>query len=176
MDAAALRAQFPVTGRVAYLNAGTCGPVPTAATDAATAELRREAAEGRAGMAHFERRMELAEALRGAYAARLGCAAGDVALTSSTTDGVAIALAGLDVGPGDEILTSDTEHPGVLGPLSALRDLRGITVRAAPLAALAEAATPETRAVVCSHVSWIDGTVAPTADLATLDAAVILDG
>lgn len=176
MDPAALRAQFPVTGRLAYLNAGTCGPVPAAATDAAAAELRREAEEGRAGLAHYRRHLELAGALREAYARRLGCAPDDVALTSSTTDGIAIALAGLDVGRGDEVLTSDTEHPGVLGPLSALRDLRGVTVRTAPLSELADAATAETRAVVCSHVSWIEGSVAPTAELSTLDAAVILDG
>src|SRR5688500_2081787 len=137
MDAAALRDQFPVLRRVAYLNAGTCGPVPAAALDAATAELRAECEQGRAGMAHWERRFELYDALRAAYAARLGCAPEDVALTSSTTDGISIALSGLDVGPGDEVLTSDSEHPGVLGPLQALRDLRGVSIRAAPLEELA---------------------------------------
>jgi L-cysteine/cystine lyase len=176
MDAAALRAQFPVTERVAYLNAGTCGPIPSAATEAAAAELRRELEQGRAGMPHFERHQELAQRLRTAYAARLGCAAEDVALTTSTTDGIAIALAGLDVGRGDEVLTADTEHPGVFGPLQALRDLRGVSVRTAPLAELAGAAGPDTRAVVCSHVSWLTGEVAPLADLATLEAPVILDG
>ncbi len=171
----ALRDRFPVLARVAYLNAGTCGPVPAAAAEAAAAELRREAEGGRAGLAHFERRTELAGALRAAYAARLGCAAEDVALTSSTTDGVAIALSGLELEPGDEILTSDSEHPGVLGPLQALRDLRGVRVRMAPLAELAEATGPRTRAVVCSHVSWVDGSLAPAA-LGQLDVPVILDG
>jgi L-cysteine/cystine lyase len=171
-----LRDQFPVLGRVAYLNAGTCGPVPAAAFDAAVAELRREVEEGRAGMAHFKRRLELAELLRAAYAARLGAEPADVALTSSTTDGIAVALSGLEVGPGDEVLTADSEHPGVLGPLQALRDLRGVRIRTAPLADLADAAGPATRAVVCSHVSWLTGEVAPTGALAPLAAPVILDG
>ena len=176
MDAAALRDEFPVLRRVAYLNAGTCGPVPAAATDAAQAELRREVEEGRAGMAHWERRFELSDRLRAAYAARLGCAADDVALTASTTDGIAIALSGLELGPGDEVLTSDSEHPGVTGPLQALRDLRGVTIRAEPPSRLAEAAGPSTRAVVCSHVSWVTGEVAPAAELAALEALIVLDG
>jgi L-cysteine/cystine lyase len=176
MDATSLRAAFPVLERVAYLNAGTCGPVPAAALDAAVEQLRRETEEGRAGLAHWDRRRELAAGLRAAYAARLGCAPDDVALTSSTTDGVTIALGGLDLGPGDEVLTSDTEHPGVVGPLQALRDLRGVAVRTLPLAELASAAGSATRAVACSHVSWLTGEVAPVADLATLDVPVVLDG
>jgi len=177
MEAAnGLREAFPVLRRVAYLNAGTCGPVPAAATAAAERELRRELEEGRAGMAHFMRVKELAGRLREVYAQRLGCAPGDVALTSSTTDGIATAMAGLGLGAGDEVLTSDTEHPGVLGPLQALRDLDGVEVRTAPLADLAEAAGPATRAVVCSHVSWITGEVAPLADLASLEAPVVVDG
>jgi L-cysteine/cystine lyase len=176
MDATSLRAAFPVLERVAYLNAGTCGPVPAAALDAAVEQLRRETEEGRAGMAHWDRRRELAAGLRAAYAARLGCAPDDVALTSSTTDGVTIALGGLDLGPGDEVLTSDTEHPGVVGPLQALRDLRGVAVRTVPLAELASAAGSATRAVACSHVSWLTGEVAPVADLAALDVPVVLDG
>ncbi len=53
-----LRAEFPVLRRLAYLNAGTDGPLPAAAVRAAAEELRREAEDGRAA-AHFERRGEL---------------------------------------------------------------------------------------------------------------------
>lgn len=176
VHAPTLRDRFPVLRRVAYLNAGTCGPVPAEALEAAAEQLRRETEEGRATMAHFERRTEVARRLRAAYAERLGCDPGDVALTCSTTDGIAIALAGLRLGPGDEVLTSDTEHPGVLGPLQALRDLDGVSVRTAPLAELAEAASPSTRAVVCSHVSWVTGEVAPMRELARLGVPVVLDG
>ena len=170
-----LRAEFPVCQRVAYLNAGTCGPLPARAAEAARAEMERELLGGRSGKPHFEHRFELAGALRAAYADRLGCPPGDVALTTSTSDGVATALLGLELGPGDEVLTSDTEHPGVIGPLQALRDLRGATIRAVPLAELPGAVGSRTRAVVCSHVSWITGEVAP-AELSEVDAPVVLDG
>ena len=38
----------------------------------------------------------------------------------------------LDLQPGDEIVTSDEEHPGVLAPLATARDTRGVSVRVVP--------------------------------------------
>lgn len=171
----ALRAQFPVLERIAYLNAGTNGPLPREAIVAARVQLERELAEGRAGMRHFERRAQLAEELRAGYAERVGCAAADLALTTSTTDGIARVLLGLDLRPGEEIITSDEEHPGVLGPLLAQR-ARGVEVRLAPWGDLADAVGPRTRLVVCSHVSWRSGRFAPVDALAALDVPVLLDG
>ena len=55
MSLAALRSEFPILERVAYLNAGTDGPVPRAAQEAAAREVAAEVEEGRA-FAHFERR------------------------------------------------------------------------------------------------------------------------
>ncbi len=173
MDPAAFRANFPVLERIAYLNAGTDGPVPAQAAAAARAEVDRELAEGRAG-AHFERRVALQDALRAGYAALLGAGVDDVALTTSTSEGLGLVLAGLDLGPGDEILTSDEEHPGLLGPLLAARG-RGVAVRMAPLATLHEAVTPATTLVACSHVGWVSGVLAP-AELAELGIPVVLDG
>ena len=170
-----LRAEFPVLRSRAYLNAGTCGPLPAAAAEAVREEIGREEEDGRSGLPHFERRIELMGALRAAYADRLGCPPGDVALTTSTTEGLGIALLGLDLRAGDEIVTSDSEHPGMLGPLQAARDLRGVEIRQVPLRDLADAVGPRTRAVACSHVSWITGELAPAA-LAQLDVPVVLDG
>jgi selenocysteine lyase/cysteine desulfurase len=171
---ASLRAAFPVCARVAYLNAGTNGPVAAASGDAARAELAVDVDAGRAGMPYFERLRDLMESLRAGYAARLGADPADVALTTSTTDGVGRALLALDLRPGDEAITSDEEHPGLLGPLAALR-ARGVRVRAVPLADVADAVGPATRVVACSHVSWRSGALAPAA-LAQVDVPVLLDG
>src|SRR5215207_532224 len=173
MDAQALRAQFPVLEHVAYLNSGTDGPLPAAAVAAAREELD-DAERGGRVTAHFERRAELQDELRAAYARLLGAAADDVALTTSTSDGLGRVIAGLGLGPGDEIVTSDQEHPGLVGPLLAARR-RGVTVRAAPLAHVTDAVGPDTTLVALSHVSWIGGEVAPAA-LSELDVPVILDG
>jgi selenocysteine lyase/cysteine desulfurase len=170
-----LRGEFPVLCRLAYLNAGTDGPLPAVAVRAAGEELAREAADGRT-MAHFERRSELNGELRAAYAAALGCDPGEVALTTCTSEGIAQIIGGLDLGPGDEILTSDEEHPGLLGALAGAREVKGVTVRMAPLAHIADAVDPRTtRLVACSHVGWMSGRVAPDV-LRQLEVPVLLDG
>jgi selenocysteine lyase/cysteine desulfurase len=173
MDATALRAEFPVLERVAYLNAGTDGPLATAAVRFAREELDGELGEGRA-TPHFERRFELQGRLREGYARVLGCPAEDVALTTSTSEGIGAVMAGMDLGPGDEIVSSDQEHPGVIGPLKAARD-RGATVRLVPFGELANAVSATTTLVVCSHVGWVSGELAP-AELADVDVPVLLDG
>ncbi|MGI8781148.1 MAG: aminotransferase class V-fold PLP-dependent enzyme [Solirubrobacteraceae bacterium] len=173
MDAQALRAQFPVLEHIAYLNTGTDGPLPAAAVGAANEELAAELRSGRF-TAHFERRFELQDQLRAAYA-RVVCAAPEeIALTTSTSDGLGRVIAGLGLGRDDEIVTSDQEHPGLLGPLLAARR-RGVSVRAVPLAHVAEAVGEQTTLVALSHVSWIGGEVAP-AGRSELDVRVILDG
>jgi L-cysteine/cystine lyase len=170
----ALRAEFPVLARAAYLNAGTDGPLPAKAVQAAADELQRELHEGRTQV-HFERRTELNDALRGAYARALGCEATDVALTTCTTEGIAQTIGGLELARGDEIVTSDEEHPGLLGALGAARELRGVEIREVPFGDLADAVGPKTRLLACSHVGWMSGSVAPAA-LAELDVPVLLDG
>src|SRR5829696_6485623 len=144
----ALRAQFPVLERVAYLNSGSDGPLPAAAVEAARAELADAERSGRV-TAHFERRLALQGELREGYARLLGVPARELALTTSTTDGIARVIAGLGLGRDDEMVTSDQEHPGLVGPQTTL--------------------------VAVSHVSWITGEVAPAA-LAELDVPVLLDG
>jgi selenocysteine lyase/cysteine desulfurase len=174
VDLRGLRAEFPVLRNLAYLNAGTDGPLPTRAVQAVAQELEREAADGRT-MAHFERRTELNDALRAAYARALGAEAADVALTTCTSDGMAQVITGLALKRGDEILTSDEEHPGLLGALGAARELHGVLIREVPLAQIAEAIGPRTALVACSHVGWMSGSLAPAA-LTAVEPPVLLDG
>ena len=174
MDAAALRAAFPVLGHTAYLNAGTCGPLPQAALDQARSSWERAGAAGRSS-GYYERYAAITPRLRDAYARLLAADAADVALTTSTTEAIVRVLAGLDLRPGDEVLTAPDEHPGLLGPLISLRERRGVTIRTAPLAELAASVGPQTALVACSHVSWTTGALAPT-ELAALDVPVLLDG
>jgi selenocysteine lyase/cysteine desulfurase len=171
-----LRAQFPVLERVAYLNAGTNGPVPRGALEAAEASLREQVEQGRSSKPWFEHQVVRIGELRRRVATLLRATAADVAVTGSTTDGINAALHALDIRPGDEILTSDEEHPGVLAPLATARDTRGARVRVAPFEELPGEARPDTRFVVCSHVSWATGRVMDTAPLASSDAVVVLDG
>lgn len=164
------RARFPVLGRHAYLNAGTFGPLARATLDA-MAELRAwEGTHGRAGKDYFETMLDRRERVRALLADQIGVPASRVTLTDSTTQGVHVVLAGLGLGPDDEIVTTDAEHFGLAGPLIAsgvrLRIARVRDARAADVFDLIRAqVTPRTRLLATSAVSWLDGTVFPWVDL-----------
>ena len=168
-----LREQFPVCEELVYLNAGTDGPVARASAEAARSAVDLQLHGGR-WWPHFEARKSEQTGLREAFARMLRCDPSTIALTTSTSDGLGRVLAGMDLGPDDEILTSDQEHPGLIGPLLAARQL-GAKVRVGPLARLAEAVRPSTTVIACSHVGWIDGQVADPS-LGETGLPLIFDG
>ncbi len=174
-DPAAFRAQFPVLARSAYMNAGTEGPVPEAARQAVHSRVDRDATEGRAGREYFTEVLALAERARAGYAAVLGAEPADVALTGSTTDGLNTVLGGLRLHAGEEILTTDQEHPGLLGPLRLARERSGVSIRVVPFAEIAAEVRPATRLVACSHVSWVNGSVLDTGALRSTGVPFLLD-
>jgi L-cysteine/cystine lyase len=176
------RAQFPVLERFAYLNAGTLGPL-TRQTIAAMEERNRFDHElGRGGKTWFESVLELRARVRERLAAAIGATADRVALTHATTDGCNIVSSGLDLGPDDEVVTTDSEHPGLLAPLGA----SGARVRVAEvttrptaeaLATLLAAVTPRTRLFALSHVLWTTGQVMPVHELkAATRIPILVDG
>ena len=95
-----------------------------------------------------------------------------VVFTSSATHGLNFAIKSL-VNPGDRVVVSGFEHNAVIRPLHALgADLviagRKLFDPADTLAAFAAAVTPETKAVVCTHVSNVFGYILPVRELAEL--------
>jgi selenocysteine lyase/cysteine desulfurase len=157
------RAQFPVLERHAYFQAGSVGPLSRATLDAMVEDEERWIREGRGSIARFERILALREEIRGQLAALVGVEAAQVALTASTTDGCNIVLAGLDLGPEDEVITTTDEHFGLIGPLHTSR-ARVVVVDPDPDAIVA-AVTPRTRLLALSHVLWTTGQVLPVHDL-----------
>jgi len=113
------RAQFPVLERYAYLNAGTNGPLARATVEAITEWNQRDLEQGRGGKAYFEQILALRDRAREELARVLEVAPENVALVSSTTNACNVVLAGLGLTADDEIVTTDVEHFGLLGPLLA---------------------------------------------------------
>jgi L-cysteine/cystine lyase len=175
IEPAAFRAQFPVLARTGYLNAGTEGPIPRAAAKAVAEGMERYTASGRTGRAYFDEVMRLAGDARTGYAEVLGAAPSELALTGSTTDGLNTILGGFPFSAGDEILTSDEEHPGLLAPLRLAHVRHGVTIRVVPFDELAGEVRSRTRLVACSHVSWVGGKVADVAALVSTGVPVLLD-
>jgi L-cysteine/cystine lyase len=170
VNPADVRAEFPVLERFAYLNAGTLGPL-SRATIAAMAERDRfDHEHGRGGKLWFESLFELRERVREKLSSLISAAPQNVALTSSTTDGCNIVLAGFGLRRGDEVVTTSSEHPGLLLPLhtSGARVIV-VDVMTRPveevLDALLAAVTPRTRLLALSHVIWTTGQVMPVHEL-----------
>jgi L-cysteine/cystine lyase len=181
MDLDAVRAGLPVLDRLAYLNAGTNGPLPRRTIEVMTSSLRRDLEEGRSSGPYFEEMLERRDRIREALAVVLRASPDEVALTTSTTEGCNVVVSGLGIGPGDEVVTTDSEHPGLFGALVASgADLRSVPVRDLPVATVASALKAEigerTKLIALSHVSWLTGAVFPISELAGQGVPVLADG
>jgi L-cysteine/cystine lyase len=149
------RAQFPVLERLAYLNAGTNGPLARSTVEAMVEQNERDLVEGRSGMDYFHGMLDLREDVRAGVAAVLAVEPASVALTDSTTRGCAVVLAGLGLSDQDEVVTTDQEHFGLTGPLYATG--ARVVIVDADEEALVAAVTPRTRLIATSHVLWTTG-------------------
>ena len=169
------RAQFPVLERLAYLQAGSCGPLARATSEAMSAELERDLREGRSGAAYIERVLALRDEVRARFAELVSVDPELVALTSSTTDGCDVVLAGLDLGPDDEVVTTTDEHFGLIGPVHA-SGARVVVVPPKP-EAIAAAVNPRTRLLALSQVLWTTGDLLPVHELrASTGIPILVDG
>ena len=171
-----IREQMPVTRRSVYLNTGTAGPLPRPAVAAMQAAMERELFQGRSGTAAMQALEEHGAAARTGVAAILGASPTEIALTHFTTEGINVGVWSLDWQPGDEVITSNLEHPAVWVPLQVVSERRGVVVRTVDLGLgdgdvlgqIATAITPRTRMIVLSHVTYATGAVLPVAGLARL--------
>lgn len=182
MTYAEARALFPVLERYAYLNAGTLGPLAQPTLDAMRERADFDQEHGRGGREWFQSILALRAGIRERVAALIRATPDRVALTSSTTDGCNIVVAGLGLTPDDEVVTTDSEHPGLLLPLA----VSGVRVRVAEVAGhpTAEALDritacigPKTRLLALSHVLWTTGQVMPVDELKQQTGlALLVDG
>lgn len=189
LDLDGIRAQLPVLERVAYLNTGTAGPLPTVTARAVAEAGEQELAEGRIGIAAFHEFFDRLSALRAALAGLVGAGEQEIALTHNTTEGMNVGTWGLEWEPGDEVVTTTLEHGGALLPLYQLHRRRGVKVTFADvrgggsedaLTALERAIRPGVRLVVLSHVTWSTGAVLPLREITGMahaaGALVLVDG
>jgi L-cysteine/cystine lyase len=169
---ALVREQMPSTADFVFLNTGSYGPIPRVTVEAMNAHIQREFEESRS----FVVQKDVSEAARQAFAETFNCDTANVALTRHTTDGMNIGILGLNWRSGDEVIITDTEHPGGQYPVYVVARRYGVEVRTVRLgvgagdvvAQIEAAITPRTRAIVTSHLTWNTGTVLPIKEIAEL--------
>jgi L-cysteine/cystine lyase len=185
-----LRAQLVLDADTIWLDNAAFGPTIRAAL-VREYRLREQRAQ------RFDRHVantlgtEGMQRLLGAVARFLGAPPEEIALTRGTAEGLALVARGLELQPGDEILTTRHEHPSATYPWLLEAQRRGLKLVQLPaggpastpaelVGRFAGAITPRTRVLLCSHVQYTDGTVLPVRELAMLaksnGAIAVVDG
>jgi L-cysteine/cystine lyase len=174
-----------VTG---YFNTGSNGPMPIVAYEAADAIARQELQEGRIVPGAYIENRERNRRFAAMAATIFGADGDEIALTHSATEGLGTALMGMTWSPGDEIITTFEEHPGLLLPIALLARRFGVVPRYADIGdgssgvveALASRITSRTRVIAISHVLWSTGAVLPLREISELarrhELLVVVDG
>lgn len=175
----AIREEMPAVLQTVYLNTGTCGPLPRRTVAAMQRAQEAELLHGRIAPDHYP---ELAGALHGVkevVASVVGCDASELALCRHTTDGMNMAIGGYAWQPGDEIVTSNIEHPSGLLPIFLAKRRFGVEVRVADIgigegstedivAAFEQQITSRTRMIMLSHIPYTTGTVLPLKEIVAM--------
>jgi L-cysteine/cystine lyase len=167
-----IRAQLPAVQRSAFLNTGTCGPLPIPVAEAMADAAQHELESGRACVADYIAFRQNILDTRAALGRLLNVDISTIALTHNTTEGMNIITWGLEWRPGDEIVTTTLEHEGGLYPLYVVRARRGVLLRFAdvgvgadPLPAIERAFTSSTRLLTLSHVAYSSGARFPLEEI-----------
>ncbi|MEM7769770.1 MAG: aminotransferase class V-fold PLP-dependent enzyme [Cyanobacteria bacterium P01_E01_bin.6] len=169
------RQHYPALASKSYFNFGGQGPMAQEALSAiAHAQLHSQQIGPFSHAANGWINHELVETKR-AIATELGISPTTLTLTENVTVGCNIPLWGMDWQPGDHVVMSDCEHPGIIATLLELQHRFQIQISTCslldtlnegdPVAAIQEHLRPKTRMVVISHILWNTGQVLPLTNI-----------
>lgn len=170
-------------------NGGVC-PTPRAVQEAMERAQRRASTLPPPRVLWSEQQ-PLREGVRARLAAHWGCDPEELAFTRNASESLQICQFGIDLKPGDEILTSDQDYPRMLSAFRQREAREGVALRLVALPVpltdpadvvriFREAITPRTRMILVCHMINLTGQVLPVRELAALGRErgipVIVDG
>ncbi len=118
------RDQFPVTGRLVYMNHAGVAPLCRAAAEA----MRRLAGDAcEYGSFHYGDWLAAYDGLRSAAARLIGATPAEIAIVKNTSEGIATVALGLDWRPGDRVVAFREEFPANFFPWKRLESC-GVSV------------------------------------------------
>lgn len=189
IDWQALSRLFLIDKSLTYLNTGSLGSTPKPVLEARRAiELRLESNPVGEG---FGPVLRDAEAVAAKAAELIGGDVKETTVTRNTTEGMNFIAEGIDLRPGDHVLTSNNEHGGGLGAWKFFAKYRGVEIDVADIPSPPQSEdevvenfqkriTSKTRVIMCSHVTFSNGVLVPIARLSELahrhGALMIVDG
>lgn len=165
------RQQFPALENKTYFNYGGQGPMPQVAMDAITQSQVHIQEIGPFGTEVGSWIDEETKAIKVAIAAELHVPPATITITENVTVGCNIAMWGIDWNPGDHLLLTDCEHPGIVAIAQEIGRRFAVEVTICPLMATLNQGDPvavidqhlrsNTRLLVLSHILWNTGQVLP---------------
>lgn len=157
----ALRALFPMTSRVVYLNHAAVSPPPTTTLEAVSAQLA-DVSEN--GSLNYRSWVAVKERARRLSAEMIGARLDQIAFMRNTSDGLSTIANGLGWREGDNVVTFRGEFPSNIYPWLRLREAHGVEVRMCEerdgrvdLDELIGLIDERTRVIAISHVQYASG-------------------
>lgn len=180
---------FNVDRSIINLNNGGVHPAPKIVMDAVHRYL--DFSNGCPTYNMWEILRPRKELIRKELADTFGCSPEEIAITRNVTEALQIALLGLELEPGDEVLTTTHDYPSMKSALHQREKRDGIRVRMFPfpyppenlkvLANLFEKnIAPRTRLILVSHITFLTGQIFPIREICQVarkrDIEVVVDG
>ncbi|MGW1682188.1 aminotransferase class V-fold PLP-dependent enzyme [Saccharopolyspora sp. NPDC002376] len=176
---------FMLDKNVLFMNVGTVGSPPREVVDTLDRVHREVAVGAKSAYSDFAD-------VRALAAKGYGCDPDELVISHNTSDGMSKIMAGLNLRAGDEILTTNHEHPGGNVPMALARDRYGVVIKRVELpvgndqraedyvAAFERAISSRTKVMLFSAPTYKTGTMLPIQLLAKVAQAhgvtTVVDG
>ncbi len=166
------------TGRgITNLNNGGVSPSPRIVTEALVRYVWQQ--EEATAYTLWQILEPQSETIRAGLARAFGCDPEEIAITRNASESLETVLMGIDLQPGDEILTTSQDYPRMLTTLRQREQREGIRVTLIQIpvvaqdpaeitAAFERAITPRTKMILMSHMVNITGQITPVREVCAL--------
>ncbi len=172
-----VKRQFPLDENLIYLNAANVCPASRPVLDRYAEFLRDFQANP-----SFQNRAKydgLRERLRAKIGGLLRVSADEIAITRNTSESNSIIVQGLDLKPGDEVLSNDQNHASNDDSWKVRARREGFVVKTLPvrvpvasreelISQIERAITPRTKVIAITHVSSFAGMMYPAREITEL--------
>ncbi|MBF8248163.1 MAG: cefD 5 [Bacteroidetes bacterium] len=184
-----IQQSFSISRGITNLNNGGVSPSPRIVTEALVRYIWQQ--EDVTAYTMWQILEPQVETIRTGLADVFGCDREEIAITRNASESLEICLFGLELKPGDEILTTTQDYPRMLTTLRQ-RELReGLVLKQIKIPippkdlsqitdAFEKAVTPKTRVILISHMINITGQIVPVKEICEMarrkGIEVIVDG
>ncbi len=174
-----VRSNFTLAENISYLNTGTEGSMPESVLASHISHLKKFASSPMYCIGYDEDLSQQQKKNRKIVAQFMGADPVEIVLTTNTTEGLHLALNGLDYNPGDEVITTLHDHNSGISALYLLRERRGVVLKELALPSPANnkdeiieifkrAITSKTKVLSICHVNYTTGLRMPVKELSEL--------